>query len=228
MHLDGVVALLAQHVDDLADKVLGVLRRPLRDSHHGLLAVLAALELLLGDEDVVGKDVSFGDEEGEVLLDLQASHGLVALVGENLGHHGLLDVLLTARHEGHTDTVAVEGKHGVTLGDEDGRAAAVGQERVLAVGLTDKDALLHLAFLVETVLVVGHLRQVVVPRHLLHDVDGQHLGRMGVQTQGLENLTEREGLVGVTHEQPLQGFGHLLLGKSLSSFFLSHKYIGFS
>ena len=68
-----------------------------------------------------------------------------------LDHHGLLDMPFAAGHHGHTHTVAVHGKQRVTLRDKDGLAAVVGLERVLAVGLADEGALLHLTLQVQTV-----------------------------------------------------------------------------
>ena len=79
VHLHVVVALLAQHVDDLAHDVLRLWRRPLRDFHHGLLSRLAALQLLLGYQHVVYEDVTLGHQEGKVLLHLQDADGLVVL-----------------------------------------------------------------------------------------------------------------------------------------------------
>ena len=180
MHLNVVVALLTEHVDHLANDVLRVLGGPLGDLHHRLLAVFAALQLLLRNQHVVNEDIAFGNEEGIVLLHLQLTHGLIGLVTQYLRHHCLLDVLLAAGHHGHADTVAVEGKHRVALRHEDWRTATIGQERVLAVGLTNERTLLHLSFLVQSVLVVTHLAEVVVPAHLIQSVDGQHLRRMRV------------------------------------------------
>ena len=68
VHLHVIVALLAQYVDDFADDVLRVFRRPLGNAYHGFLAILAALQLLLGYQDVVDEDITFCNEEGEVFL----------------------------------------------------------------------------------------------------------------------------------------------------------------
>ena len=110
MHLHIVVALLAQNVNHLADNVLRVLRRPLRNAHHGLLAVLATLQLLFRYQYVVHKDVAFGHQEGKVLLHLQLADGLVYLVRQYLNDHGLLDVFLATSHHGHPDAVTIHGE----------------------------------------------------------------------------------------------------------------------
>ncbi len=191
VHLHVVLTLCAQYVDHLSHDILRVLRGPLCDFHHGHLSGLASLELLLGYEDVVGEDGALGDEEGIVFLHLQHADGLVVLALEYLDDHGLLDVVLPSCHECHAHAVATLCEHGVALAHEDGVAAVVGQERVLAVGLAYKRALLHLCLEVQAVDGVAHLGQVVVPRHLLHHVDGEHLQRVGVQPQLLEYVLER-------------------------------------
>ena len=168
MHLRIVLTLLAKHVNHLTHNVLRLLRRPLRNAYHRLIARLATLQLLLRHHDVVYEDVTLGNQEGIVLLHLQASHGLVHLVRDDLRHHCLLDVVLAAGHERHFHTVAVQRKHRVTLRHEDGLATIVGHKRVLAVGLADKRAFLHLSLGVQTVLRVRHLREEVVPCHFFH------------------------------------------------------------
>ena len=180
MHLHGVVALFAQHVNDFAHKVLRVLRRPLRDLHHRFLSCLAALQLLLRYQDVLHEEVALGVQEGIVLLHLQDAHGLVVLALQDFRDDGLLDVVLPARHHRHAHAVTAHGEHRVALTDEDGLAPVVGQERVLAVGLAHESAFLHLRLQVQPVAGVVHLAHIVVPSHLLKHVDSQHLRRMGV------------------------------------------------
>ena len=155
VHLHVVVALLAQHVNDLTDHVLRVLGRPLGDSHYSLLAVLATLQFFLGYEDIVHEDVALRNQEGIVLLHLQLTYCLIYLVRQNLYDHSFLHVFLATRHHGHTYPVTIEGKHRVALRDEDGLATVVGLERVLAVGLADKRTLLYLRLQVQTIGIVA-------------------------------------------------------------------------
>ena len=149
------------------------------------------------------EDVTLGHEEGKVLLHLQLTHGLVGLVAQDVGHHGLFDMVLATGHQCHADAVAVEGEHRITLRHEDGLAAVIGQERVLAVGLADEDTLLHLSLQVQPVLVVAHLAQIVVPAHLVEHVNSQHLGRMRVEFQLTEQLFQRISLIRICREQTL-------------------------
>ncbi len=218
MHLDIVLARLSQHVDHLADDVLLVFRRPLGDLDHHLVVGLAALEFLLRNEDIVHEDVALGHQVGIVLLHLQLTHKGVAGMAQDLGHHGLLDMILPARHHRDAHPVAVEGIHRVALADEDRLAAVVGQERVLAVGLAAEHALLHLSLGVQPVGRLRHLAQEVVPSHLLHDVDGQHLQRMRVEMQLLEYILEGERLVRVLLEQGHQQFLQLFLRDAFTAF----------
>ena len=223
VHLHIVVALLAQHVDDLTDDVLRVLRRPLGNLHDGLVARLTTLQLLLGYQDIMNEDITLRHEEGIVFLHLQFTDGLVHLMRDDLDHHSLLDMVLSTSHQRHFYTVAIQGEHRVALADEDGLAAIVGFKRVLAVSLTDKGTFLHLCLQVQPVGVVADLRQEVVPRHLLHQVDGHHLDGMRVELQSLEYLLKRERLVRILLKQRLQHFRNLFLAESFLAFAFAHS-----
>ena len=223
MHLHVVVALLAQDVDDFADDVLRLLRRPLRDFHHSLVARLAALQFLLRYQHVVYEDVSLCHEEGIVLLHLQLAHGLVDLMRQDLHHHRLLHVPFTAGHHGHAHAVAIHGKQRIALRDEDALAAVVGLERVLTVSLADERTLLHLCLQVQPVGIVPVLRQEVVPGHLVHRLHCQHPGWMRRQLQVLEYLLKRERLVRVLLEQGLQHLHQALFRQSLATLVLTHS-----
>ena len=151
------------------------------DFHHSFLASLASLELLFRNQDVMHKEVSLCIEEGKVFLNLQDTHSLIVLTLQNLCHDGLFDMILTACHIGHLYTVAIKGKHRVALCYKDGFAAIIRLERVLAVGLADKSALLHLRLQVQFISTVTYFRQPVVPCHFFHHVDGKHLHRVCIE-----------------------------------------------
>ena len=225
VHLRVVLARPAEHVDHLAHHVLVVGVGPLGDLHHGLVAGLAALQSALGHDDVAGHQVVGRDEHGDVAVNAQPAHKLVARALEHGGDHRLLDVVAPARQAGHLHAVAVEGRHGVALGHEHGLAAVVGHKGVLAVRLAPERALLELCLGVQPVLALLHLREIVVPGQLLQGVDGEHLRRVGHQLEMLEYLLETVGLRGMTLEEALQQLGHLLLVHPLSAFLMSHIYI---
>ena len=201
MHLNSIVSCLAQDVNHLAHDILRLLRRPLRNAHHGLVARLATLEFLLWHHDVMNKDIALGDEESEVALYLQLSHESVAGMGKDFGNHRLLDMVLPTCHERHAHAVAIEGKHRIALGHKHGFATIVGQETVLAVGLATEHALLHLSLGVQAVALVRYFAQRVIPRHLLHEIDGQHTLRMGIKMQRTEHLFVGESLVGLSFKK---------------------------
>ncbi len=134
VHLGGVLASLAEDVNDLADRVL-CLVRPLHDADHGLVARLALLEVLFGDEDVVGQRAVLCEEVGIALLHLQGSHeGLVATL-EYFSDGSLADVVFPAGQERDLHRVAVHGVEAVALSHQDGFAAFLRLEGVLAVCL---------------------------------------------------------------------------------------------
>ena len=169
------------------------------------------------------KDVTLGNQEGIVLLHLQLTNSLVALVAQDLDDHRFLDMLLATSHIGNLHAVAIHGKQRVALTDKHGCTAIVRLKRVLAVSLTDEGTFLHLRLQVQTIRVVADLRQIVIPRHLLHQINGQHLGGMRIQLQCLENLLEGERLIGILLEQRLQHFTYLFLIQPFASLFLAHS-----
>ena len=211
VHLHGVVAMLSQHVNHLSHDGLLLGRGPLRDFHHGHVAVLAALQLLLGYDDVVNKDVALGLQEGEVGFHHQPSHGLVHLVRQYVGDDGLLDVVLSAGHIDHSHAVAVEGELRVALGHEDRRAAVVGLEGVLAVGLAYEGALRDLCTLVEAVAAVAVFRQEVVPRHVFQQVNDLQALRVLARLEVAEHVARGEYLCGVGAEECFYAVGKPLL-----------------
>ena len=98
-----------------------------------------------------------------------------------LYHLRLLDVVLASRHASEAHAVAGESPHRVAFSHEDRLVGVVGHDRVLAVRLALEHALLHLSLHIQLIRVVGDARDEVVPRHLLHDVNGEHLQRMRVE-----------------------------------------------
>ena len=211
VHLGIVVARLPEYVYHAADDVLVLCIGPLYHLHHGLVVGLAALQLALGYDDVVDEVLVLGDEHGQLALHHQLAYYLLVGVVHYLDDHSLLDVPVAAGHVGHLHAVAVHSRHRVALSHEDGGAAIVGQERVAPRRLAAEGALLQLRLHVQAVAAVAHLQQEVVPRHLLHHVDGKHLQRVLVELEGLEYLLEREGLVRIMLEEFLEQFGDLLL-----------------
>ena len=134
-------------------------------------------------------------QESHILLHPQTTYNLVVSTMHDLNHHRLLDMLVTTRHIRHLHAITVHRRHRVTLCHKHWRTTIVGQERVTAIRLTTEHTLLHLGLQVQTVRRVAHLREEVVPRHLLHRVNGEHLQRMSIKLECFENLLERERLV---------------------------------
>ena len=199
--------------------------RPLYHLYHRLVVGLTTLQLTLGDDDVVDKSRILGHQEGHILLHPQTTYNLVTTALYDLDHHRLLDMFVTTGHIRHLHTVAVHRRHRVTFSHEHRCTTIVGQERVAAIRLTTEHTLLNLCFQIQTVGRVAHFREEVIPRHLLHRIDGEHLQRMGIKLQDLENLLERERLVRMMLEEILQQFGDLLLSQTFSTFLFSHRLI---
>ncbi len=211
MHLGIVVARLSEDINYGANDILMVCIRPLDDLYHCLVIGLASLQLTLGDDDVVNERLVLRYQHGEIFLHTELTHYLVVGTADDLDHHRLLDMLVATGHIRHLHLVAVHRRHRVTLCHKDGCTAVGRQERVAPVGLATEGALLQLRLRVQAIAAVADLQQEVVPCHLLHHVDGEHLQRMGVELQSLEYLFEREGLIRIVLEEVLEQFTNLLL-----------------
>ena len=160
------------------------------------------------------------------MVERQSSDERILGTFEYLYHLRLLDMVLASRHTCKTHAVARQCPHRVALSHEDWFVRIVGHYAVLAVCLALEHAFLHLALHVELVGVVAHLSDEVVPRHLLHYVDGEHLERVGVKMQGAENLLERHCLAGIGGEEFLKFRDKLFLGHALAALFsFSHSRI---
>ena len=225
MHLGIVLTRLSEDIHHRTDDVLMFVVRPLYHLYHRLVVGLTALQLTLGDDDIMYEGRVLRHQEGHILLHPQTTYDLVMGSLHNLDHHRLLDMLVTTGHIRHLHTVAVHRRHRVTLCHEHRCTTIVGQERVSTIRLTTEHTLLNLCLQVQTVGRVAHLREEVIPRHLFHRIDGEHLQRMGIKLQNLENLLERERLVRMMLEEILQQFGNLLLSQTFSTFLLSHRLI---
>ena len=128
VHLHVVVAALTEYVDHLADDALMLLVGPSRNLHHSLVVGLTALQLILGDEDVLRERILRRYEEGNILVDAQPSDEAVLGALQDSDDLRLLDVVAATGHERYAHAVAGEGRHRVALGHEDGLAAVVGLE----------------------------------------------------------------------------------------------------
>ena len=108
VHFGIVLSLPAQDVDHLSDGALRLFG-PFHDFHHGLVARLSALELVLGDEDVGGQRAAFGDEEAVALFHLQETDEGVLGAADDFDDFGFAGVSRPAGHHGDAHAVAVEG-----------------------------------------------------------------------------------------------------------------------
>ena len=134
-----VLAGLAEHVDNLALGVLGIVG-PVGDAHHGLVARLAAAKFRLGYIYVGGKELRVGEQVGEVAVDLEYAYECLLLTLNYVYDLGLGLGTLDTCGNGDLDPVAVEGVHRVALGHEDFFGSIVGDNAVLAVRAAHKRA----------------------------------------------------------------------------------------
>ncbi len=127
-----VLAGRTEHVDNFALRVLGVVG-PCGDTHHCLVAGLAAAEFGLGDVDVCGKELGVGEKVGEMFVYFQcADKGLVFAL-DDIDNLCLGLGAFDTCGDCHLYLVAVESVHGVALGNEDFLGAVVGDHAVFTV-----------------------------------------------------------------------------------------------
>ena len=222
VHLGRIVARAPQHVDDLPDGVLRVVR-PLGDTDDHLVAVLRSLEPFLGDEDVVGERPAFRQQEGIVSVDLQPSDEGVVGTFEDFDDLALALAVLAACKEGDAHLVVVHGVRRVAFRHEDGGAAVLGQEGVLPVALALERARHDLVGVLEFVAPFLGFADEVVGEHVLQDVQAQHLEWVGVELQFGIDALEADALGGVQLDEVGELFHKLLLGHPFAAllFFLN-------
>ena len=196
MHLGVVLACLAQYVKHLANRVLCSFG-PFHDTHHGFVARLALLEVFAGNEDVVCQGAVLCQEIGIALLHLERSHEGLLAAAQYVGDGGFADVVLATGKERDLHEVAVHRVEAVALGHEDGFAAFLGLEGVLAVGLAVERAGHHLRGGVQGVVAARLFLDEVVHLQAFQHIHEEHLGRRGVQVELLADGLQGEQDVGV-------------------------------
>ena len=202
----------------MADGVLGRLG-PLDDLHDDLVAVLGVLQPLLGDEDVVGQRAAFGEQEGVVLVDLQLADEGVVGAFEYLDDFALALAVLSPCEEGDTHGVIVHGVGRVAFSDEDGRAAVVGQQGILAVALALERAGHDLVRILQLEMSFLRFAEEIVLHHFLEDVRAKHLQGVRIQLQFGADTLHADAFVGLELEQVSQFLDELFLGHSLAGLF---------
>ena len=218
IHLHIIVTLLSENINHFADRTLVFLVRPFDDANDSLVIRFAAFQFAAWYDDVMGKDIARCNQVGNIFIHLQSSHEAIFSTFQNLIDLCFLNMILAASEEGELHTVAIERAHGVALRYEDRLLAAVRDDGVLAVGLAYELALHHLYTLVEAIGIVTYLGEVVIPSHLLHDVDSEHLERVGSEMETPEYLFEAERYARLTGKEFLQLLGELRLVHSLATF----------
>ena len=218
IHFHIIVTLLSENINHFADRTLVLSVRPLDDAHHRLVVGFSAFQFAAWYDDVMGKDIARCNQVGNIFIHFQSSHETVFSTFQNLVDLCFLNMILAACQESKFHSVAIERAHGVALRYEDRLLAAVRDDGVLAVGLAYELALHHLYTLVEAIGIVTYLGEVVIPSHLLHDVDSEHLERVGSEMETPEYLFEAERYARLTGKEFLQLLGELRLVHSLATF----------
>ena len=219
VHLGGVVARLAQHIDHLAERIAGLFG-PLGNPGHHLVAVLAALELVFGDEDIISQRVGLGQQEGIVPRHFQAAHQGGVGPFDNLDDLPFGLMTTTARAQGHLHLIVVHGMGRVAFGYQDRLPPSVGQEAVPPVALALEGAGHHLPLVVQLIMPRLCHRQETVLQHFLHRVGTQHLERMRREVQPRVELLQCHAVGRPCIEITGHEFRQLFLLHALPAFFL--------
>ena len=226
VHLRVVLAALAQYVNDFALRIAHI-SRPVRYSRNDLVAVLAVLELVGRDEDVVKHRNARHDEEGCSSVDLQSAHVrfLAALNDFNdFAAHLLAASAFSVQT--HFDLVARQSMVEVLVVYADAQPV-VGVDKVASARSAVVDAFDYLAVLVEDNFPFFVAHNLFHVEHLVEDVYAEHLERVGGEFQCAEYLFERYGTSRVSRQVLLYHLPHFVLVElcALRVFLLSHMLL---
>ncbi len=158
MHLGVVLTRLAQDIDHLTHRVIGLLG-PLHNLHHHLVAVTSTIEILLRYKDVVREVLVVHHQESEVLLHIKHPHKAALGVFQNLHHRALGIGALALGQQLYPHPVTIHGMFAVSLRDIDDVGIIVGDKEVLAVASSLEASLQHQAAIVDAVPATGGLQQ---------------------------------------------------------------------
>ena len=227
VHFHVILSLYAQHVHNLSYRVLLLIVRPFGDFHYRLLTRLAFLQLAPGNNNVGGKHVILRYKVSDILAHTQLAHKGILGPLQHLDDLRLADMVLSSGKVGKTHAVTCQSTFGITFRHEDRLIAAIGNDRVLAIQLAHELPFLHLSGGIQTESVVAYLGKHIIPYHLLHDVNGKHLERMGFQFQVTEYILETTSLLGSRLEIVFQQYRQLTFVEVFSSFFpFGHSVTG--
>ena len=115
VHLGIVIAYFAKDIYNLAYGVFGVLG-PLGNAYNGYFAIFCTAQLVLRNENVIGKSLAVGDEEGVLLFDIQCANKSVVGSLDDLCYFALGLGMTSTCKDVHLYFVAVKGVHRVALG----------------------------------------------------------------------------------------------------------------
>ena len=178
VHLHVVVASFTKDVHYLTYGVAGSLG-PLYNLHYGLVAALAALELVARDEDVIVERAALGEQEGIVALHLEDTYESIVGPLEDLHHLAFGHAAATAAgKEAHAHAVAMQGVHRVTLGNVYRLLVLLGGEEDAAAASALDGAYEFAPLEHKTEVPVLGFHNAAVDEHVTDDVTAEHLLRM--------------------------------------------------
>ena len=132
MYLGVVFAGFAENVDHLAARIFCVVG-PRCDVYDCLVARLAPLELVAGDEDVAGEIFRIGFQKSYILIDLKRADKCLFFRLDDAGHLGFRFLAAATCRNVDFNPVAVERVHRIAFGNENRFAVGIGYHTVLAV-----------------------------------------------------------------------------------------------
>ena len=182
MHFGVVLARASQYVHHLADRVLGTFR-PFYYTDNGLVTVIALLQVILGNEYVVGQSAVLGEQVGIVFAYLQSAHKLLFRSLHYFYYLCFADMIAATCQHGSLHLVSVHGMHGIAFCHQNGFAAIVGYKGILAVGFAAEYSFHYLRRGIQCIAVACCLLDIIVQKQVFEAIHTKHLQGMCFQLQ---------------------------------------------
>ena len=173
VHLGSVISGFAENIEHLPDRVFGFIR-PFCYFYHCFVTGLSALQLIFGDEDVVGKRAVLRYEEGIRFLYFQcADKGIVGTL-QYFNHFPFGFAPAAFGIKGDAHFIIIHRMGGVTLCYEYRISASFGDEGVLSIAFALEGSGHLYAVIVKLIFVFIYFGYVVISQEIGQDIHAKH------------------------------------------------------
>ena len=182
MHLSCVFSCFSQDINDLSYRIF-CLFGPFYNFHNRFVPILSTFQLIFRDKNIICQSAVLGQQKGVEFLYFQCADKSIVGTFQNLYHFTFRVPVLTFGKEGYFYFVIIHGMCRITFGYENGFSTIIGDEGVLAVAFTLKDASHNQAVVVQLVVSFFYFLQKIILNHFSNDVGTKHFKRMCSKVQ---------------------------------------------